>query len=175
MDAIDALLLRADDEPSARSTMVVVYVLDGSPEWARVLDAFERASRLVPRLRQRVLSPSAPVSRPFWVVDEDFDLDYHVRRISLPGNGSFRDLLDFAQVYSSGPLDRARPLWEATLVDGLDSADVSGPAALVVKTSHALSDGIGGMAIAMALFTTDRDPAPSPMPPAPAADAVTRA
>jgi WS/DGAT/MGAT family acyltransferase len=62
--------------------------------------------------------------------------------------------------------DRARPLWEVTLVDGL----VGGEAALVCKLHHALTDGVGGVEIAMALFDLTReatDRGPLPAPPAP--------
>jgi diacylglycerol O-acyltransferase len=172
MDAVDALLLRADDNPPARLTMLAIYVLDRAPDWTRVRETMERASRVVPRLRQRALSPSLPVSRPYWVDDGRFDLSYHVRRMKLPGDAKLRDLLDSAQLYGSSPLDRSRPLWEASLVEGLDAASVGGPAALVVKTSHAMSDGIGGMAIANAMLTREPDPPPQPMPDVPPSEEI---
>jgi diacylglycerol O-acyltransferase / wax synthase len=172
VDPVDALLLRGDDLPGARSTMMGLYILADAPSWPRLVRAFDRASRTVPRLRQRVMSPAVPLSLPYWVVDPDFDLDYHVRRIRIPAPGSQRALLDLAQVHGAVPLDHSRPLWEATLIEGLDPETCSGRAALMLKASHAVSDGVAGMAMALALFDLEPDPSPLPMPPAPVPDDV---
>ncbi len=175
VDPLDAILLRGDSHLAGRSTMVAVYVLADGPDWSRTLVAFERASRTVPRLRQRIVSGAVPFSLPCWCTDPDFDLEYHVRRVRIPASGSERELLDFAQGYGAVPLDRARPLWEATVVEGLDADSCGGRAALIVKASHALGDGIAGVAMALALFDFEPQPAPRPMPPVPAAEPVRNA
>jgi WS/DGAT/MGAT family acyltransferase len=172
IDPLDAVLLRGDETAVARSTIVGIYVLDEAPSWPRVIDAFERASRSVPRLRQRVVSANVPFSLPYWVVDSDFDLPYHVRRIRLPELGTLRVLLDFAQVHGSVPLDHSRPLWEATIVEGLDAETAGGRAALVLKASHAVADGVAGMAMALTLFDVEPDPELPPMPDPPPAERV---
>jgi diacylglycerol O-acyltransferase len=173
MDAVDALLLRGDDDPAARSTMLGLFILDDAPDWPGVVAAFDRASRTAPRLRQRVMAPSVPISLPYWIFDPDFDLGYHVRRLRLAGSGTLRELLDLAQVQGAVPLDRSRPLWEATLVEGLDPETCSGQAALMIKTSHAVGDGIAGIAMALSLFDFERDPGSTPLQAPPAADDVT--
>jgi len=170
VDPVDAVLLRGDENAAARSPIMALYVLDDAPSWPRVTDAFERASRSVPRLRQRVVATGVPFALPYWVVDPDFDLDYHLRRIRLPGPGTLRELLDFAQVHGTVPLDRSRPLWDATLVEGLDPEDCGGRAALVLKASHAVGDGMAGMAMALALFDVEPDRDLPPMPELPAVD-----
>lgn len=172
VEPMDALLLRADENPTARSTIVALYVLDDAPSWPRVLRAFDRASRTVPRLRQRVMSPNLPFSLPYWVGDADFDLAYHVRRVRSPGSGTLRELLDLAQVNGTVPLDRARPLWEATLIEGLDLATCGGRAALMIKASHAVGDGLAGVAMVLALFDFEPSPSPTPLPPVPEPDGV---
>jgi WS/DGAT/MGAT family acyltransferase len=174
MDAVDALLLRGDDDPAARSTMLGLFILDDAPDWPGVVAAFDGASRTAPRLRQRVMAPSVPISLPYWIFDPDFDLGYHVRRLRLAGSGTLRELLDLAQVQGAVPLDRSRPLWEATLVEGLDPETCSGQAALMIKTSHAVGDGIAGIAMALSLFDFERDPGSTPVQAPPAADDVTR-
>jgi diacylglycerol O-acyltransferase len=173
MDAVDALLLRGDDDPAARSTMLGLFILDDAPDWPGVVAAFDRASRTAPRLRQRVMAPSVPISLPYWIFDPDFDLGYHVRRLRLAGSRTLRELLDLAQVQGTVPLDRSRPLWEATLVEGLDPETCSGRAALMLKTSHAVGDGIAGIAMALSLFEFERDPGSTPLQAPPAADDVT--
>lgn len=170
VDPLDAVLLRGDETTAARSTIMGIYVLEQAPSWSRVSDAFERASRSVPRLRQRVVASSVPFGLPYWVADPNFDLEYHLRRIRLPEPATLRALLDFAQVYGTVPLDRSRPLWEATIVEGLEHESNGGSAALVLKASHAVADGVAGMAMALALFSVEPDPELKPMPSLPPAD-----
>ena len=64
----------------------------------------DRASRVVPRLRQRVQPTPVSLTPPIWVDDPEFDLDYHVRHVALPKPGSLRQLL------RAGHADRRRPL-----------------------------------------------------------------
>src|SRR5262245_33917628 len=94
MEAVDFLLYRADLDPRRRSSMMTVELLDVVPDWQLVRDDYERASRRVRRLRQRVVAPGLPVGLPEWVLDPDFNLDFHLRRVRLPGPGTRRQLLD---------------------------------------------------------------------------------
>ncbi len=94
-------------------------MLDRSPDRERLTDSLERATRLVLRLRQRVVSNPLSIAPPRWEVDPNFDLDYHLRWTRAGGDGSLRDLLDMAQPIAMQGFDRARPLWEFTVVDDL--------------------------------------------------------
>ena len=67
---LDALLLRGDADPATRAIMSAALVLAGAPEAARLTDAFERASRAVPRMRQRVVVADGPLGRAKWVPDD---------------------------------------------------------------------------------------------------------
>ncbi|WP_278261921.1 wax ester/triacylglycerol synthase family O-acyltransferase [Nocardia sp. AG03] len=73
-----------------------------------------------------------------WDTDDDVDIDYHVRLLSLPAPGRVRELLELVSMLHGALLDRHRPLWEAYVIDGL----ADGRIALYVKTHHALMDGI---------------------------------
>ena len=123
----------------------------------------DRASRVVIRMRQKVVIPPLPTTPPRWVVDPDFDLDYHLRRVALPAPGTLRQLLDLAELTLQSPLDTSRALWEAIYVEGLEG----GRSALLTKLSHAVTDGLGGIALFEQVYDTERDPAPRPMPPLP--------
>ena len=123
----------------------------------------DRASRVVIRMRQKVVVPSIPVTPARWVVDPDFDLDYHLRRVALPAPGTLRHLLDLAEVILASPLDLERALWEVVYVEGLDG----GRAALLSKFSHAITDGVGGIELFGQVYDTERDAPPRPMPPLP--------
>ena len=83
----------------------------------------------------------------------NFDLDYHIRRVAAPGAGTFEDVLEMARLAEMQDFDRARALWEMTLVDGLENDG----AAMICKFHHALTDGIGGIQIAMSLFNLSEE------------------
>jgi diacylglycerol O-acyltransferase / wax synthase len=88
------------------------------------------------------------LSNPVWVEDEDMDLDYHLRHVTLPKPGSNRQLQQYVARLHSSLLDRSRPLWEFFIIDGLKSGQV----ALYTKAHHAGMDGQAGMAVAQAIF-----------------------
>ena len=108
---------------------------------------------LAPRLRQRVLRVPANLGRPLWVDDDRFDLDYHLRRAAIPSPGGRLQLERAVGRVLSRPLDRAKPLWELYVFEGLEG----GRTAVLLKMHHALADGISGMLIASALFDLEPD------------------
>ena len=114
MSDADALMWNIEKDPVLRSTIVVVGILDAKPDWARLRARMHHATRTIPRLRQRVLSPPLRIGPPRWAVETDFDLDFHLRRVHLPPGATHRDLLDFVGPIAQSSFDRARPLWEAT-------------------------------------------------------------
>jgi len=67
---------------------------------------------LVPRFRQKVVFVPGSLARPVWMDDEDFDIEFHLRRAALPAPGGRRELADYVQRVHSRPLDRTKPLWE---------------------------------------------------------------
>jgi diacylglycerol O-acyltransferase len=163
LSPLDYLLHRGEARPETRSAFLGVEVLDRPADWGRLREAMDRASRVVIRMRQKVVVPSVPVAAAQWVVDPDFDLDYHLRRVALPAPGTLRQLLDLAEVTLASPLDLARALWEVVYVEGLEG----GRAALLSKFSHAISDGVGGIELFLQVYDTERDPPARPMPPVP--------
>ena len=166
MSDSDALMWNIEKDPLLRSTITVVTVLDAVPDRARLLDRIERGSRLIPRMRQRVVSNPLSIAPPRWEIDAHFDLRYHVRWVNA-GGGDLRTVLDIAEPIAMQGFDRARPLWVFVVVVGLDG----GRAALIQKLHHAITDGVGGMKLAMLLLDLEREPSgeTEPMPEAPAA------
>ena len=153
----DALFWYAESAlPNLRPVIGGLYVIDGVPEPARFAASIDAAMKAVPRLRQRVVEVPYQVGLPEWVEDAHFDRAYHVRHLSLPAPGALRDLLDVtAQIFES-PLDRERPLWDVTLLDGLEG----GRSALVLRMHHAVVDGVGSIAIFNAMTQATKDAAP---------------
>jgi diacylglycerol O-acyltransferase len=172
MSDMDALMWGIEKDPLLRSTITAVALLDGPPDRARLLDKIERGTRLIPRLRQKAVSPPFSVAPPAWVTDANFDLAYHVRFVRAAGDGSLRSLLEVAEPIAMQGFDRARPLWEFVIVEGL----ADGRAALIQKVHHSVTDGVGGVKLAMMLLDFERDAPPEaePIPDPPEAAAVSR-
>lgn len=143
--------------PELRTPIVAVDILDKAPDWDRLVRAHEWASHIVPRIRMRAVEPALGLGNPVWSVDAEFDLDYHLRRIRLPGDrGDLDHALRVCRHLATEPFDKARPPWIAMLIEGLDD----GRAVYVVKTHHSITDGMGG--IQMMALLHSRRPEPTP-------------
>ena len=171
LSAFDFMLYRADMDAHSRTSMMFIETLETAPDLDRVRAQVDHATRAFPRLRQRVIAPLVPVTAPQWVVDPDFNLDYHFRRIALPAPGDFRQLLDLAATVHATPLDLGRPMWEAVLVEGLNTEDAR--AAILWKMSHTITDGVGGMVLDHLIHDTSRDPERSAHIPIPSPEDLT--
>jgi hypothetical protein len=164
MRSSDAFSWYMERDPELRSTIVVVAFLDRPPDWDRVVERCERASRLVPHVRDKVLEPPARLATPRWTPDEDFDLGWHLRRVRVPARGGREAVLDIARREAMTAFDPAHPLWHNTVVEGLPG----GAAATILKIHHALTDGVGGMELATMIFDLEREPPDQgDLPPAP--------
>jgi len=138
LSELDALMWRTDRHPQGAWSGVVLQLLDTVPDWERLRAAHEWFVEIVPRFAQRVVDPLVPVGPPMWADDPSFDLDFHLRRVSLPAPGGHRQLLELAQTIGLTPLDRSRPPWEGYLVEGLED----GRAAYVMHAHHVFMDGL---------------------------------
>ncbi len=172
MSDSDALLWHIEKDPLLRSTITVVWWLDRLPDRERLTDKIDRATRVIPRLRQRVMSNPYSIAPPRWELDPHFDVKFHVRWLAAPGDGSPRAVLDFAEPIAMQGFDRARPLWELYVVGGL----ADGKAAMVLKLHHSLSDGVGLVRMTSALVETSPESATvqRPMPPLPKGRVLTQ-
>src|SRR5271168_2025419 len=160
---VDYLLHRGEANPRTRSGIMALELLDSAPNWERFRTRFENASRKVLRLRQKVVVPTLPTAHPRWVVDPDFNLDFHVRRIRVSEPGTLREVFDLAELILQSPLDISRPLWTATLVEGLPD----GKAATLLHVSHAVTDGVGSVEMFAEIYDLERDPPARATPPQP--------
>ncbi|MDK9705153.1 MAG: wax ester/triacylglycerol synthase family O-acyltransferase [Sulfuritalea sp.] len=114
-------------------------------------------SRMVPVLRRRLAALPLQLANPVWVQDE-IDLDHHIRRVRLPKPGSWAQLEALVADLHAELLDRSRPLWMLYVLEGL----ATGEKAYYFKIHHAMLDGEAGVALAGALFDTSPDTAPAP-------------
>lgn len=166
MNPLETAMWRAEAaDPRLRVNVSLLELLDPAPHWDRLLAAHEWASRMVPRMRQRVVEPAFSLGTPTWATVGDLDLSQHVDRVQLPAPGSLRQLLDVVQEFAAAPFDRDRPLWQALLVEGL----ADGRAGYAVKSHHSVTDGLGAVQLMMRLHsrTAAHDPhRPEPLVPA---------
>ena len=149
----DAFTWSMETDPRLRSTVVTVILLDRSPDWDVVRARFEVVSRTLPMFRRRVVD-SPPPAPPRWEFAPNFDPDFHLRRVSAPEPRTFEAVIEMARLAAMDDFDRARPLWEVTLIDDLEG----GGAAVLCKFHHALTDGVGGIQIAMTIFDLSAEP-----------------
>jgi diacylglycerol O-acyltransferase / wax synthase len=163
LSAWEALMWRTGGDYRTRSTGVIIELLDTEPDWDRLVAAHDRFTQQVPRLRERVVEPVLPLVAPAWSPDPHFDLDYHLQRLRLPGEGSMAELHAVAAQFAARPIDPERPPWEAMLVLGI----TGGQAAYLFKPHHSLSDGIGLLQLLDLAHGHSREPSPTEDGPAP--------
>ncbi|MCX2979689.1 wax ester/triacylglycerol synthase family O-acyltransferase [Halieaceae bacterium IMCC14734] len=94
--------------------------------------------------------PLGPLS---WELDQNFDVDYHVRHSALPRPGRYRELFELVSRLHSTLLDRSRPLWEMHLIEGLSKRQF----AVYMKMHHAAIDGVGSMQLTQGICSPDPD------------------
>lgn len=113
---------------------------------------------LEPFFRARLAAMPLGFANPVWVDDGLPDMGYHIRHFYLPKPGSRAQLEARVAGLHGALLDRNRPLWELTVIEGLDDGSV----ALYFKVHHAMLDGAAGIALAARLF--DATPVPAAVP-----------
>ena len=166
-----------EHDPLLRVPVVVVVHLDSEPDVtalrARLADAVLR----VPQLSEVVVETPLRLAPPRWTHVDDVDLHWHVREVALPPTGGSDALMELARHDATTPFDTHRPLWTVTVVHGVPE----GGAALLLRFHHALTDGVGGVALANELFDLERRPhaatstpsSPAASRPHPVVDALT--
>ena len=164
---IDAGFLNVEDDAN-QMHIGAVLVLGGPPPSFAALKAMV-AGKLgaIPRYRQVVKRVALDLARPVWVDDPDFDIDYHMSHVALPGPGDEVALRRLVADVMGHRLDRDRPLWEMWMVEGVEQDRW----AIIVKVHHCLADGVGGVELLGLILDASPDaapPAPLPWRPAPA-------
>ena len=140
--------------------------IPGGYSFDRLRDELSLKIKALPQFREKIADSALNLDHPVWVDDADFDVDRHLHRIGLPAPGGRRELADIAGHIASLQLDRARPLWEMWVIEGIAGTDASGDGRLAVmsKMHHAGVDGVSGANLMSTLCTTEPDaPAPEPV------------
>src|SRR6476469_327400 len=125
---------------------------DAGPDFVRDLyDETAKRDDYQPTFRKHPGTIFGGISNVAWAFDDDIDIDYHLRRSALPRPGRIRELLELPSRLHGTLLDRHRPLWEASLVEGLDD----GRFAIYTKIHHSLLDGVSAQRLTIRSMTPD--------------------
>jgi WS/DGAT/MGAT family acyltransferase len=156
LTAIDASFL-SNESDSTHMHIGAVLIFEGPPpKYDDFVDHVESRLPFVPRYRQKLLYPPLDAGRPLWADDPAFNLSFHMRHTALPSPGDDRELIALAnRVFSQG-LDRTRPLWEMWLVQELADDRF----AVLIKSHHAMIDGVSGVDIGTVIFDVTENPEP---------------
>jgi WS/DGAT/MGAT family acyltransferase len=162
LSALDALFLQLEtpETPMHVGSLMLLRRPARSRDPHRAIRA-HLASRmhLAPVFTRKLAFIPGDIVNPAWLRAGEPDLDYHVRRLHLPKPGSPAQLEAAVARLHEEPLDRARPLWQVVVIDGLASGQVG----YYSKVHHAALDGQGGIAVAQAIL----DIKPVPLKPGP--------
>lgn len=134
-----------------QSTMAEPY------EFNRLRDVLRHRIGGTPSFRQKLHNPVLNLDHPVWIDDEEFDIEHHVRRATIPAPGGREELAAVCEDIAGQPLDRNRPLWEMWVLEGL----ADGSIAVMTKMHHATVDGVSGANLVSELCSLD--PAAEPI------------
>jgi diacylglycerol O-acyltransferase len=137
--------------------------------FAAFRDHVKSRLHLVPFFQRKLALAPIQLDHPVWVHDDNLDLDYHFRHVSLPKPGTLEQLETLVARLHMILLDRTRPLWQYYVIEGLEG----GGFAIYIKMHHAGIDGGAGMAALPIIFATSPDPEPVAVPAPPAKDSRT--
>lgn len=141
LNGVDALLLYTE-APEIHMHTLKIGILDVAGVDGFDFEMFRRVAR--PRLlalrplRYQLVDIPLKLHHPMWTENADLDLDYHLRRVTVPAPGTRRELDEVIGEIASTPLDRSRPLWTMYLAEGLEDGRI----AVIHKVHHVLADGV---------------------------------
>ena len=162
----DASFLWAET-PSTPMHIGVLFVADAGPlrtqaggiDIGRIRSFIYSRLHLIPRYRQRIVFTPLR-GRAIWVDDDHFNLEYHVRHTALPRPGTREQLKQLIGRISSHALDRARPLWELWVVEGLEGGERF---ALISRVHHCMADGVSGAELMTVMMSLSPEDEPGPL------------
>ncbi|TNC29027.1 WS/DGAT/MGAT family O-acyltransferase [Amycolatopsis alkalitolerans] len=144
LSGLDASFLYLET-PSQVLHVCGLLTLDGSTmpggySFATFRERLAERIAAIPEFRRKLHDSPLNLLHPVWVEDESFDVDRHVHRVAVPSPGDRETLAELCAHFAGQPLDRARPLWEMYVVEGLPGDGV----AVLLKMHHATVDGVSG-------------------------------
>ncbi len=108
---------------------------------------------------QKIRRTPGDIDYPYWIDDERFDLDFHVRHLALPKPGDWRQFCIQVSRLHSRPLDMSRPLWELYVIEGLDKVEGFPPNSFAIyfKVHHCAMDEFTAQELLQSLHSRTPD------------------
>ena len=155
MSGLDSRFL-SFETPTAHMHTIKVTVIDVSARTTRLtpermIEHLALSLERMPILRRRVVPLPFGLGNPGLIDDGDIDVGRHLRHVRVEAPGSLRKLADVVAEITARPLPRDRPLWELTVVEGLEGGQVG----FVMKLHHALADGMAAVSLIVNAFMLD--------------------
>ncbi len=160
----DAFFLYSD-KPGRHQHLSTIYLYEpaarnGGVDFGKILDHVNERIGTSRIFRQRLVHAPLNVDYPYWIHDEHFDLEFHVRHIALPRPGDWRQFCILASRLHARPVDMYRPVWEMYVIDGLDNVAwlPEGAFAVLVKVHHVALDDVTEDDFTIALHDLEATP-----------------
>lgn len=125
----------------------------GGYSYDRMREDLDRRVRAIPAFRRKLRQVPLEIDHPVWVDDTEFDIDRHLHRLAVPSPGGPDELAELCAHMAGIPLDRSRPLWEMSVIEGLESGKI----AVFTKMHHATVDGVSGSSMLSVLCSLEPD------------------
>jgi len=161
ISGLDATFLYAET-PTSPMHIGSVAIIEGSLDFKTFKKSILSRIHQIPRFRQRLMSIPFSIDYPYWVDDPQFNINLHLQRIALPKPHGWQELRTMASSIFSEHLEKTRPLWSITFVEGIDGIDQvpKGSIALISKVHHVALDGMGGANLLSVIFQMTDKPGP---------------
>jgi diacylglycerol O-acyltransferase len=148
MSAVDAAWYHFDG-PVNTAVITSILITRKPLDFSRVRAVYAARLAQFERFRCRVVERGFPLASPHWEQVPGFEIEQQMHHVALPAPGDKAVLAALVSDLASTPLDRARPLWDVHVVDGVD-----GGSALITRMHHCIGDGTASVLVARALFDT---------------------
>lgn len=127
---------------------------DGKVRYKEILQYIGDRLNMTAYFRRRLEQTPFMLDDPYWLDDENFDLEYHVRHVGLPQPGDWRQLCIFTARTMSRSVDMYRPPWEIFIIEGVNNVPgiPEGSFAVLIRFHHAYVDGKASFELTTALW-----------------------
>ena len=165
----DAMFYNMDSTHNP-ATIAVMWICDqsqapnGVVRHKEILDYLNDRISCNSMFRRRLQKAPLSLDFPYWLEDDNFDLEYHVKHVGLPQPGDWRQLCIFTSRIMSRAMDNDRAPWEIYIIEGLNNVEnvPEGSFAVLIRLHHAYVDGQSGIELLTGLMTDTQTPTPNP-------------
>jgi WS/DGAT/MGAT family acyltransferase len=154
MSKVDTAWLRME-RPTNRMMITGVLMFAGPLDPLAIKALLGERFLAFRRFRQKAVIGA---NGAYWETDGDFDLDWHVRVVALPGTADKPELEAFVSDLASTPLDPSRPLWQFHVIENYNAPGHVSGGVLVARIHHCYADGLALVQVLLSL--TDTAPQP---------------